>query len=396
MPRKICYIDAFSGVSGDMLVGALADAGASQETIIRALDSMRLEATYSFEPVKRRGISATKFHVHGTEAPKHRHLGPILTMIDAAGIPDRAKQNAAAVFRRLGEAEAAVHQQPIEKVHFHEVGAVDSIADIVGACLGFELLGADEVVSSPLNLGSGTVQTEHGLLPVPAPATARLVQGKPVYSRGPAVELTTPTGAAVVTTLAASFGVLPPLTLLATGAGAGSKDFETHANILRIMVGHASHAAEATEIAILEANLDDLSPQVLAYTVERLLAAGALDATLQPIAMKKGRPGTMLRVLAAPEDRERLAALIFAETTTLGLRILSAERRVQARSFVEVSTRHGAVRIKVSGGGSYAPEYEDCRKLALEKGVPLKEIIAEACFAYLSSASPHSTPPKNR
>jgi uncharacterized protein (TIGR00299 family) protein len=290
------------------------------------------------------------------------------------------------VFRRLAEVEAAVHQTSIEKVHFHEVGAADSIADIVGACLGFELLGVETIVSSPLNVGSGTVETEHGVLPVPAPATAALLEGKPVYARGPAVELTTPTGAAVAATLAESFGVLPPMKICRTGYGAGTRDFSTQANVLRVMIGEASGAVEATTVSVLEAHIDDLSPQILGYAVERLLEAGALDATLQPLEMKKGRPGTLLRVIARPEHREALAQLIFAETSTLGLRVYDAERRVQARRWVEVETPHGKVRMKVSAEGSYAPEYEDCRRLAQATGVALRQIVAEANYAYLKNS----------
>jgi pyridinium-3,5-bisthiocarboxylic acid mononucleotide nickel chelatase len=379
----ICYLDAFSGISGDMLVGALADAGAGRDAIAGAIASMEIGAAVSFETVKRRGIGATKFHVTAQETTKHRHLPHILKLIEKAAVPERAKQNAAAVFQRLGEAEAAVHQVPVEKVHFHEVGAADSIADIVGACLGFELLGVETVVSSPVNVGSGTVNTEHGVLPVPAPATAALLAGKPVYARGPAMELTTPTGAAVAATLAKSFGALPPMTIARQGFGAGGHDFPEHANVLRVILGEPSGAAEAAEICVMEANIDDLNPQVLAYAAEHLLERGALDVTLQPLVMKKGRPGTLLRVLARPEDREALAQVIFAETSTFGLRFYAAERRVEPRSWVEVETKHGRVRVKVSGSGRYAPEYEDCRAIAAQSGLPLYEIIAEANHAYL-------------
>jgi uncharacterized protein (TIGR00299 family) protein len=382
----LCYLDAFSGISGDMLVGALADAGADQTAIIDALASLETGATLSFERVKRCGIGATKFHVHVEQTHAHRHLAHILKMIEGANLPDRAKQNASAVFQRLGEAEAAVHQVPIERVHFHEVGAADSIADIVGACLAFELLGVTSIVSAPLNVGSGTASTEHGILPVPAPATAALLRGKPIYSDGPAVELTTPTGAALAVTLARAFGPLPPLKIAASGYGAGGYDFPDRANVLRVILGEENGAPEATTISVLEANIDDLSPQILAYAMDRLLEAGALDVTLQPIEMKKGRPGTLLRVLAKPEDRETLVQIVFAETSTLGLRTYTAERRVQARHWVDVETPHGKVRMKVSGESAYAPEYEDCRRIAQESGVPLKHVIAEANFAYLKNS----------
>ncbi len=382
----LCYLDAFSGISGDMLVGALADAGADHAAIIDAVGSLDTGAVLAFEKVKRGGIAATKFHVNAVESHAHRHLSHILTLIEKSKLRDRAKQNASAIFRRLGEVEAAVHQIPVERVHFHEVGAADSIADIVGTCAALDQLEVDTIVSSPLNLGSGTVNTEHGVLPVPAPATAALVEGKPVYAAGPAFELTTPTGAAVATTLASEFGVLPPMKIARLGYGAGNRDFPDRANVLRVVLGEPTSAAEATTVSVIEANIDDLSPQILAYAVERLFDRGALDVTLQPLEMKKGRPGTLLRVIAKLEDREELAGLVFAETSTLGLRIYSAERRVQARRWVEVSTPHGKARVKVSAEGSYAPEYEDCRKLALESGVPLKQILAEVNFAYLKNS----------
>jgi pyridinium-3,5-bisthiocarboxylic acid mononucleotide nickel chelatase len=381
-----CYLDAFSGLSGDMLVGALVDAGADAGTLREWLDSLGTGATFEWEPVKRRGIGATKFRVSGGETKAHRHLSHIFKMIDgSASIPVSVKSRAKQVFQRLGEAEAAVHRVPIEKVHFHEVGAVDSIADIVGACAGFELLGVDEIVCSPVNVGSGTVNTEHGVLPVPAPATARLLEGVPVYSRGPALELTTPTGAAVVTALATRFGAMPSLRIRATGYGAGDRDFAEHANVLRVMLGEPTGALEATTVAVLEANIDDMSPEVLAYATEQLLGKGALDATLTPMVMKKGRPGLLLRVVARPEDREQLAEVIFAETSTLGLRTYAAERRVQPRDWAEVDTSAGTVRVKTSPEGGCAPEFEDCRKLAIQTGRPLRQIYAEASHAYLST-----------
>ena len=381
-----CYLDAFSGISGDMLVGALADAGADQAGIASAVHSLEAGATVSFEKVKRAGIGATKFRVVAEEQHAHRHLSHILKLIEQADISPRARTNAQAVFHKLGEAEAEVHQISLERVHFHEVGAVDSIADIVGACVAFDLLGIDCVVGSAINVGSGTVRTEHGTLPVPAPATSRLLTGIPVYAQGPAVELTTPTGAAVAATLCARFGVLPAMTVSRIGYGAGDREFAEQANVLRVLLGEPAAVEEAIAVSVIEANIDDLNPQVLAYATERLLDAGALDVTVQPLVMKKGRLGNLLRVIARPQDREPLAQIIFAETTTLGLRFYQAERRVQARSWKEVETGYGAVRMKVAGDGSYAPEYEDCRKLALEAGVPLKQVLAAANQAYLAQS----------
>jgi len=382
---KICYLDAFSGISGDMTVGALLDAGADQAALVRALDSLGTGASFRVEKTTRRGIAASKFHVDCAESKGHRHLPHILDLIAKSSASDRAKQNAAAVFQRLGEAEAKVHNIALDKVHFHEVGAVDSICDIVGACVGFDLLGIDAIHCSAVNVGSGTVKTEHGVLPVPAPATAELLAGKPVYARGPALELTTPTGAAIATALAAEFGPLPAMRISATGYGAGDRDFAEHANVLRVLVGEASGAEESITVTVLEANIDDSSPQVLGYAMERLFDAGALDVTLEYVLMKKNRPGTLLRVIARPEQRESLAQVIFAETSTLGLRLYTAERRVKARRLIEVDTPHGKIRMKVADDGSFAPEYEDCRNLARETGVPLKQILADANLAYLKT-----------
>lgn len=376
---KICYLDAFSGISGDMTVGALLDAGVPADTLIDALRGLDTGARFEVEKTARGGIAATKFHVHTDAAPaQHRHLSKILAMIDGAPLTSRAKAAASAVFRNLGEAEAAVHGVPIEKVHFHEVGALDSIADIVGACVALDLLDVSEVHASAVNVGSGNVQTEHGLLPVPAPATARLLEGKPIYARGPEVELTTPTGAALAVTLASSFGPLPAMRISSIGHGAGERDFKQHANVLRVLIGERTAASEATLVSVIEANIDDSSPQVLGYALEKLMDAGALDAALSPLQMKKNRPGSLLRVVARPEDQERLAQIIFAETSTLGLRIYAAERRVEARQMVEVETAYGTIRGKVSAQGAFAPEYDDCKAIAQRTGTPLQQVMAAA------------------
>jgi uncharacterized protein (TIGR00299 family) protein len=382
---KICYLDAFSGISGDMTVGALVDAGADATALIAALGSLNLEASFRIEKTKRRGIAASKFHVDAVETTNHRHLSHILDLIGRSGLTAAAKQNASAVFQRLGEAEAKVHGIDIQKVHFHEVGAVDSICDIVGASAALDLLGVEQIHCSPINVGSGTVNTAHGVLPVPAPATAELLTGKPIYSRGPCVELTTPTGAAIAATLAASFGAMPPLRITATGYGAGFKDFPEHANVLRVLIGDATGATEATTVTVIEANIDDSTPQLLGYAMERLLEAGALDVTLESVLMKKNRAGTLLRAIAAPETSQSLIDLIFAETSTLGLRTYTAGRYVQARRIEEVETAHGKVRIKIAGNGSFAPEYDDCRRIARETGLALKQVLAEATLAYLNT-----------
>lgn len=380
----ICYIDAFSGLAGDMLVGALADAGADRGAITRALQSLATEGEFAWEQVKRRGMAAAKFRVTVNETPKHRHLSGILKMIAAADLPEAVKEQSGRVFTKLGEAEAQAHGVNIEKVHFHEVGAVDSICDIVGICMGLHLLGVGKIYCSAINVGSGTVNTEHGVLPVPAPATARLLEGKPVYARGPAVELTTPTGAAIVATLAEGFGAMPAMNIRSIGYGAGDYDFKEHANIVRVMIGEPNLAPETTAVTVLEANIDDASPQVIGYATEQLLAAGALDAVVIPAQMKKNRPGVILQVIAPPEKREELAALIFRETTTLGLRFHTAERRVLTRGWVEVTTAHGIVRMKTTPEG-FAPEYEDARSIAAATGLPLRQILTEATHEFLKT-----------
>jgi hypothetical protein len=382
---RICYLDAFSGLSGDMTVGALIDAGADANALFEALRGLGTGAEFSAGKTIRRGIEASKFRVIGGDGKTHRHLSHILKMIDAAPLPVRAAARAKQVFEGLGAAEAKAHGVPVEKVHFHEVGAVDSICDIVGACIALELLGVEALYCSAVNVGSGTVNTEHGVMPVPTPATAAFLIGKPIYSRGPAVELTTPTGAAIAATLAVAFGPMPPMIIVSAGYGAGDKDFTEHANVLRATIGETTQAAESTSISVMEANIDDSTPEVLGYAMERLLAAGALDVSIASILMKKGRPGHLLRVLSTPALQETLAALVFAETSTLGLRIYSAERRVKARHIEEVETPHGRVRIKISEDGSFAPEYDDCRKLAEANGLPLRRIMEAASFAYLKT-----------
>lgn len=361
-----------------MTVGALIDAGADQPALLDQLNSLNTGATFEVERVRRRGIAAAKFHVRYTDTKKHRHLPHILEIIANSKLSDRAKHNAAAVFQTMGAAEAHVHGVAIEKVHFHEVGAVDSICDIAGACAALDLLNVDEIHCSAINTGAGTVNTEHGVLPVPAPATARLLEGKPLYARGPQLELTTPTGAAILATLAKRFGALAPMRLTATGHGAGDKDFPEHANVLRVMLGESVSVPEATSVSVIEANIDDATPEVLGYAMDRLLAAGALDVTLSPLQMKKNRPATLLRVIAKPEDQEAMTALIFAETTTFGLRFYTAERRVQSRRHIDVDLGYGTVRMKISGDGTSSPEFEDCRKLAESTGRPLRTILADA------------------
>ncbi len=380
---KICYFDAFSGISGDMSVGALCDAGAPWEAVDSALRSLNLGASYRLEKTKRKGIAASKFWVDSGEQKAHRHLPGIEKIIQAGSFSTGAKENAIAVFRKLGEAEAKMHNVPLDKVHFHEVGATDSISDIAGTCVALDSLSVERVYASKVNVGSGSVNTEHGVLPVPAPATTELLRGKPIYASGPEAELTTPTGAALLAALAESFGPMPPTRIDSQGFGAGDKDFPMQANVLRVVIGETTGAAESTTVSILEANIDDSTGEVLGYAMERLFSAGALDVTFEPIFMKKNRPATRVSVIATPDKADALAAVLFGETSTLGIRMYSAERRVQARNVREVQTPFGVVRVKQAANGWFSPEYDDCRRIALEKNVALRTVIAEANSSFL-------------
>jgi hypothetical protein len=324
-------------------------------------------------------MAATYAKVRAQDTATHRSLSTILSLIEKSALAAGVKNRASAIFQKLGEAEATVHDVPLEKIHFHEVGAVDAIIDIVGACIGFAALGIESFACSALNVGGGTAKMAHGVLSVPAPATARLLLGKPTYSNGIQKELVTPTGAAIVATLCSNFGPQPPMTVNAIGYGAGTADLEGQPNVLRLMVGEA---AESETIRVLEANLDDMNPQIYGYFLEKALAAGALDVFSTPVQMKKNRPGMLVTVLCKPEDEPRFHEMFFAETTTLGVRTYSAERRVLARQWETVRTNFGEVRIKVSRLNGHirqaSPEFEDCRKLAEAKNVPLQRVMDEA------------------
>ena len=336
---------------------------------------------------------------HHRQHPSSRGLNEIRKIICKAEISESAKATAIRIFEKLGEAESKVHNVPVEEIHFHEVGAVDALVDIVCGAVGAEALGVDEFICSPLNVGGGVVECAHGAFPVPAPATVELLRGTSVYSSGIQAELVTPTGAAIVATLAKRFASFPEMMISKVGYGAGTRDFPRHSNVLRLTIGDASptiadksvRASHASEdiITVLEANLDDLNPQVFGYVMDRLLEAGALDVFATPIQMKKSRPGTLLTVLAKPVDANQLTKIIFDETTTLGVRRRDEQRQVLARRWQSVSTRFGEIRIKVGSMNgtvtSYAPEYEDCRRIAVEKKVPLKTVMLEAIETYSRS-----------
>ena len=385
------YFDCFSGISGDMVLGALVDAGADLRTIEAELRKLGLEGwSISASKVKRGQIFATHVKVETSEGHHHRGLSIILQRIENAKLAPRAEQRARKIFTGLAEAEAKVHQVPIEQVHFHEVGAVDSIVDIVGAAIGFELLGIDQFACSPLDVGAGQVMTAHGLLPVPAPATAELLKGAPMYTSGISKELVTPTGAAIATTLATRYAEIPKMTLKAVGYGAGSADLKEKANVLRILIGESA-VSEPGEywdapITVIETNVDDMSPQIYGYFAERALAAGALDVFSSPVQMKKNRPGLLVTMLSEPDNVSRLIDLVFRETTTLGVRAYDVRRKVLARESVTVETRFGEVRMKVSRmNGSVlnaTPEYEDCQRIAAQKGIPLKHVLEAASFQF--------------
>jgi uncharacterized protein (TIGR00299 family) protein len=393
---KIAYFDCSSGISGDMTLGALVDAGCNLEEMETHLRRLPVPGwKISSEKVVRRGFRATHVKVESSDPQRHRSLSNILQLIHRAELPLSIAELASRIFRRLGEAEALVHGTSIEKVHFHEVGAVDAIVDIVGAAAGFEQLGIDGFFCSALNVGGGRVDTQHGNLPVPAPATAELLRGAPTYSNGIQRELVTPTGAAIVTTMASQFGPQPAMTATVIGLGAGSAELAEQPNILRLFVGEAAargtdltanETALDDDIVVLEANLDDMNPQVYGYFAERALEAGALDVFSIPVQMKKNRPGQLVTVLCRPADLERLSDLLFRETTTLGVRQSHVKRRTLQRESVSVETSVGSIRMKIARLNGHilnvSPEYEDCQKVATARGVPLKWVLAEATLQF--------------
>ena len=385
------YFDCFSGISGDMVLGALVDAGADLRAIEADLRKLGLEGwSISASKVKRGEIFATQVKVETSEGHHHRGLSIILRRIDNAKLAPRAAERARNIFTRLAAAEAKVHQQPIEQVHFHEVGAVDSIVDIVGAAIGFELLGIDEFACSAFDVGAGQVQTAHGLLPVPAPATAELLKGAPLFTSGIAEELVTPTGAAIATTLSTGYAEIPKMTLKAIGYGAGSADLKEKANVLRLLIGESAVTEPAeywdAPVTVIETNIDDMSPQIYGYFVERALQAGALDVFSSSVQMKKNRPGQLVTLLSEPHNVSRLVDLIFRETTTIGVRTHEVRRKTLARESLTVETPFGEVRMKISRlHGSVlnaTPEYEDCRRIATQQNIPLKNVLAAATFQF--------------
>jgi len=438
---RIAYLECFSGISGDMFLGALIDAGVPPRLLEDAVAGLQVGARLEISRVVRSGISATKVDVwvdgekdlpreeywatqnvgralspakskhehghHDDHERDHDHpragapashdpepgrgLSEIRAIIGKADISDTARKTAISIFEALGTAEAKIHATSIEKVHFHEVGAVDAMVDIVCAAVGAEALEVDEIICSPLNVGGGSVKCAHGTFPVPAPATVELLKAAPVYSTGIQAELVTPTGAAIVKTLATRFAAFPEMKIDKSGYGAGSRDLPGVPNVVRLTVGEVESTLVAKTsseiITVLEANLDDLNPQVFGYVMDRLFEEGALDVFGMPVQMKKNRPGSLLTVLCKAEDASKLTQLIFTETTTLGVRRRDERRQSLARRWENVNTPWGEVRIKIASMNgtvtNCAPEYEDCRRIATEHHVPLKKVIQEASQQYL-------------
>ena len=440
---RLLYFDCFSGISGDMLLGALLDAGLPIDALRGALGSLAIEGYgVTVEKVSRAGVAATKFRVsrsasaapaksavgshnhghshedhdahhehasHGHEsehadghsqagsqlpmgshAHDHRTLPEIYRLIDDSALSSHGKDRARGLFGRLAEVEAAIHEMPIERVHLHEVGELDSIIDIVGAVFGLEWFGAARIVCSPLNVGGGMVDSAHGRFPVPAPATLRLLQGIPIYSSGMPSELVTPTGALLAAGYASEFGPVPAMTVDAVGYGAGDRNPAGTPNVLRVLVGEGATDPSTERVLLIECEIDDMSPQIFGLLMDRLHEAGALDVYFSPVQMKKNRPGTLLSIVARPGDREAISHMVFRETTTLGLRYHAVERERLQREIVTVVSPFGSVRIKVARrNGSVmnaAPEFEDCARLAAEHGVPLKHVQAATMKAYLDSS----------
>ncbi len=397
---RIAYFDCHSGISGDMVLGALVDAGVAWDEIERRLRTLALSGwTAEVRQVRRAGFRASQVVIHAPEEHCHRHLRDIVQLIDASDLTPRQKELAKAIFRNLAEAEAFVHGATPDQVHFHEVGAVDSIVDIVGTAVGWDLLGAEQAVSSAVATGGGTVRIAHGQVSVPAPATAHLLQGFPLEGSDIRFELTTPTGAAILRTLVGRCGPLPAMELERIGCGAGSRDLPHRPNILRLFVGQVrspaekdlarSECAPSERVWIIEANVDDCTGEIVGYCFGRLLAAGALDVYLTPISMKKNRPGVMISVVCEEQNIPIVESVLFAETTTLGVRRYPVQRTVLSRRIHVLDSPWGPIKGKVTvgpaGSQRFSPEYEDCRIIAEKHGLPLRDVYEVALRTFQNS-----------
>jgi uncharacterized protein (TIGR00299 family) protein len=390
MGVRIGYFDCFSGISGDMTLGALVDAGVDPNAILSAINSLDLPVELSFETVRRGEFRANYARVVCEPEHSHRRLHQIEEMIDKAAITPRQATLAKRIFRKLGEAEAKVHGMDLARIHFHEVGAADSIVDIVGAAVGLDLLGVERFESSPVPPGKGWVRAAHGKMSVPAPGTAELLKGVPLAESTVEMELTTPTGAAILTTVVEGFGPLPAMTIESIGLGAGTKDLPGQANILRLFVGQVDTPSRSDRVWVLETNLDDLPGEIVGHTTTLLMAAGALDAFLTPIQMKKNRPGVMISVLCDRSQITAMETILFRETTTLGIRRHEVGRQKLHRKAAEVDTPFGTVQGKLGWldgrPPTFSPEYDDCARVARDQNVPLREVYSAAHAAYAQAA----------
>ncbi len=380
---KIAYFDCFAGASGDMILGSLIDAGLSVERLKGELAKLSLKH-YDLQArkVTKRGVGGTQAHVIVDDVCHHsRCLHDIFHIIDTSRLEESVKTKCIQIFTRLAEAEAQVHRIPVERVHFHEVGALDAIIDIVGAVAGMAAMGIECVQCSPLHVGSGTIECDHGTLPVPAPATAELIKGKPVYSSEVTGELLTPTGAAILTTLSADFGPMPPMIPESIGYGAGTND-RTVPNLLRVAIGQSSVGMQGCQferVAVVETNIDDMTPQIYEYIVRRILDMGAFDVFLNPVHMKKNRPGILLTLICQPDRIGEFSEFLLTETTTIGLRWRIDSMIHACRSFAQVDTQYGTAKVKIAEINgkivNVAPEFEDCSRIAAETAIPLKNIM---------------------
>lgn len=376
---NIAYINCFAGASGDMILGALVDAGADIEQLRNELAKLNVEGwELSAEKIVSKGISGTRLHVKTEETHHHRGLNKIFDIIDGSTISDSAKLKSKKIFRRLGEAEAKIHNKDINEIHFHEVGALDSIVDIIGSVLALELLGIEKIYTSKFHIGTGTVNCAHGIIPVPAPATVELLKNAPVYSTGIESELLTPTGAAILTTLAGEFDKFPEMNISGTGYGFGTRELPI-SNYLRVVTGVNASQSQLDEVTVIETNIDDMNPEFYEYIMERLFEAGAKDVYMQQVIMKKNRPGIVLSVICTPVNIELMSSIIFSETTTLGIRISEIKkRRIVHRENVEVDTPWGKVLVKVKvneGISVVCPEYEECKRIAKEFKLPIQTVF---------------------
>jgi uncharacterized protein (TIGR00299 family) protein len=380
---KTLYFDCFAGASGDMILGAMVAAGVDRKFLREQLSLLSVAGfSVDFETVNRSGLSATYARVETAHEHKHRHLSDIKQIIEASGLSEAVKQRAIQIFTRLAEAEARMHNEPVEEVHFHEVGALDAIVDVVGAAICFDALQIERFVCSPLHVGSGMVQMAHGHFPIPPPAVAELLKGVPFYSTELKGELLTPTGAAIITTVCSEYGPIPQMTAASTGYGAGTRQYENFPNVLRVLIGETEPGG-ATEqrLWMIETNLDDASPQIIGHVMDRVLELGALDCFFTPVQMKKNRPGVLLSILCGPAEKEAVMKLLFTETTTLGIRSHEVTRRALQRSVVQVETQYGPIDVKVAHLDGRVvnemPEFEQCRQAAAKANVPLK-VVEEA------------------